>query len=232
MNKKNKKLFLLLTALLVISTTTKAQNNVFSAASPNGQTLWYRINPDNVSVSITFPSEYEEWTNCDQCPINIDYHAPSGNLIIPDTVYYGNNAYAVTAIASGALYSDSLISLYIPKTIIDIGWAGYGISSSGLQNITVDPENPVYDSRNNCNAIVHTATNTLVQCAYNTVIPNTVTTIGNGAFNNVSVPITFDIPSWITSIEENAFGGCKGLRNVNIPVGITNIPSDCFFSMS
>ncbi len=178
-------------------------------------------------MSLTFPGDCGEWWYCDHYPIQFGYHAPSGNLIIPDTVYYGNNAYAVTAMACGALYScDSLISLHIPKTMIDVGC---GIRASGLQNITVDPENPVYDSRNNCNAIVHTATNTLVKCAYNTVIPNTVTTIGNGAFNNVSVPITFDIPSWITSIEENAFGGCKGLRNVNIPAGITNIPSGCFF---
>ena len=223
-----KKLFLLLTAILVFCTTTKAQNYDFSAVSPNGQTLWYKINPDNVSVSITFPGDCEEWWDCDHYPINSGYHAPAGNLIIPDTVYYGNNAYAVTAMACGALYScDSLISLHIPKTMIDVGC---GIRASGLQNITVDPENPVYDSRNNCNAIVHTATNTLVKGAYNTVIPNTVTIIGNNAFENATVPITFDIPSWITSIGASAFIGCKGLKNVNIPAGITNIPSECFFS--
>ncbi len=223
-----KKLFLLLTAILVFCTTTKAQNYDFSAVSPNGQTLWYKINPDSVSVSLTFPGDCEEWWYCDHYLINSGYHAPAGNLIIPDTVYYGSNAYAVTAMACGALYScDSLISLHIPKTMIDVGC---GIRASGLQNITVDPENPVYDSRNNCNAIVHTATNTLVKGAYNTIIPNTVTIIGNNAFENATVPITFDIPSWITSIGESAFCGCKGLKNVNIPAGLTNIPSECFFS--
>ena len=42
--------------------------------------------------------------------------------------------------------------------------------------------NPVYDSRNNCNAIIETATNTLHSGCKTTIIPNSVTSIGAWAF--------------------------------------------------
>ena len=53
---------------------------------------------------------------------------------------------------------------------------------SGLDSITVESGNIVYDSRDNCNAIIETATNTLLRGCKNTIIPHSVTSIGDNAF--------------------------------------------------
>ena len=73
-----------------------------------------------------------------------------------------------------------------------------------LASIVVDKNNPVYDSRNNSNAIIETATNTLVSGCKTTVIPNSVTSIGSWAFSmNDLTSVT--IPDSVTSIGSWAF---------------------------
>ncbi len=76
-----------------------------------------------------------------------------------------------------------LTSLTIPNSVSSIDpLAFYGCSS--IASIKVNSGNSTYDSRNNCNAIIETASNTLAIGCKNTTIPNTVTTIGNSAFYN------------------------------------------------
>ena len=48
--------------------------------------------------------------------------------------------------------------------------------------MVVEPGNSTYDSRENCNAIVEKATNTIIDGCQNTTIPNSVTSIGDEAF--------------------------------------------------
>jgi len=107
---------------------------------------------------------------------------------------------------------------------------GYGAFSycSCLTSISVDNGNTVYDSRNNCNAIIETATNTLIAGCYNTVIPNNVTSIGNDAFSGCSGLTSVTIPNNVTSIGNYAFSGCSGLTSVTIPNSVTEIGYDAF----
>ena len=79
----------------------------------------------------------------------------------------------------------SLTSIEIPNSVTTIE-AGVFIGCYGLTNITVDENNLAYDSRNNCNAIIETASNTLVSGCQSTIIPNSVTTIGVEAFEYCS----------------------------------------------
>jgi hypothetical protein len=65
------------------------------------------------------------------------------------------------------------------------------------QHYVVDVNNPVYDSRNNCDAIIYKEGNLLVLGCANTVIPDTVTAVAGGAFRNVSFDNTFVIPSHV-----------------------------------
>ena len=51
-----------------------------------------------------------------------------------------------------------------------------------MTSIEVNSGNKVYDSRNNCNAIIETATNKLILGCKSTIIPNSVTSIGYYAF--------------------------------------------------
>lgn len=84
-----------------------------------------------------------------------------------------------------------------------------------LTAITVDANNPVYDSRDNCNAIIETATNTLVNACNNTVIPSTVTAIGRYAFQSFGFT-NFTIPASVTSIGDQGFSYCGSLSTLTV----------------
>jgi hypothetical protein len=87
---------------------------------------------------------------------------------------------------------------------------------SGLESIIVDSENKVYDSRNNCNAIIETSTNTLILGCKNTIIPQSVTSIGDYAFFGCSGLTSITIPSSVISIGIQAFWFCNNLTSVII----------------
>ena len=74
-----------------------------------------------------------------------------------------------------------LASITIPKTVTKIEWAAFALCER-LRSIAVDPENVIYDSRDNCNAIIETTSNTLILGCKTTIIPNSVTSIGSYAF--------------------------------------------------
>ena len=78
----------------------------------------------------------------------------------------------------------------------------------------VDANNPKYDSRENCNAIIETSSNTLIYGCQTTVIPNSVTSIGTSAFSGCSGLTSVTIPNSVTSIGGYAFSNCDGLQNV------------------
>ena len=59
-------------------------------------------------------------------------------------------------------------------------------------------------------------------------IPNSVTSIGNGAFRDCSGLTSVTIPNSVTSIGSNAFYGCTGLSSIVIPNSITRIASGTF----
>jgi hypothetical protein len=94
--------------------------------------------------------------------------------------------------------------------------------------MTVDSNNTTYDSRNNCNAIIQTSTNTLIQGCNNTVIPDSVTNIGTNAFYGCNSLTSITIPSGVTSIGNNAFNGCNGLTSIIIPNSVTSIGANVF----
>ena len=99
-----------------------------------------------------------------------------------------------------------LISLNIPKSVTSIGFRAFS-STYKLTSITVESGNPVYDSRDNCNAIIETSSNTLITGCGATVIPNTVAAIGDAAFFNAPYS-DVRIPASVTSIGKKAFAGC------------------------
>ena len=124
-----------------------------------------------------------------------------------------------------------IISLHIPSGVTTIGYAAFE-SCSGLTSITVSNENTVYDSRNNCNAIIETSTNTLIcGCKY-TTIPNTVTNIGDLAFYECKDLTSIVIPDSVTSIGERAFSRCYSLSSCTIGSGVTVINNDAFHDCS
>ena len=102
---------------------------------------------------------------------------------------------------------------------------------SRLTDIVVAVDNPIFDSRENCNAIIETASNTLIRGGANSFIPNSVTSIGNDAFSSSKGLTSFSIPNSVTTIGDNAFQFCTNLTRINIPNSVTYIGdyafSDC-----
>ena len=139
------------------------------------------------------------------------------SITIPDNV---------TAIGDRAFGGCSgLTSITIPDRVTSIGH-GVFWGCSGLMSIVVENSNSVYDSRNNCNAIIETSSNRLIGGCGTTKIPNSVTAIGNYAFGGYSGNIT--IPDSVTAIGYCAFMGCSGLTSITIPDGVTAIEDSAF----
>ena len=96
------------------------------------------------------------------------------NVIIPNSV---------TLIDIGAFADCSALTrVNIPQNVEIIGTYAFQNCSS-LSAITVDKNNEYYDSRNNCNAVIETDSDVLILGCKNTNIPNTVSQIGEGAFD-------------------------------------------------
>ena len=123
---------------------------------------------------------------------------------------------SVTNIDNGAFNECSaLTSIVIPSSVTSIGSSAF-LSCSGLTSIVVESDNQYYDSRDNCNALIETATNTLITGCQNSTIPNTVTTIAFWAFLNCSGLTSIEIPSSVTGISQQAFSNCKGLTTMRV----------------
>ena len=132
------------------------------------------------------------------------------NTIIPPSV---------TEIEESAFFGcSSLARISIPESVTEIGEDAFSGCSS-LKRITVSKDNNVYDSREDCNAIIHTESNTLIRGCENTIIPPSVTKIGNWAFSHCSSLTSITIPPSVTEIAKSAFYGCSSLTEVRIPKG-------------
>lgn len=159
---------------------------------------------------------------------NIGNKAFDGFHILKN-VTIGNN---VTTIGKNA-FADcfNLKSIFIPQSVTSIGTWVFN-ACSGLTTITVDSMNTIYDSRENCNALIETATNTLIAGCKNTIIPNSITSIGAMAFRHCHDLRDIEIPNSVTNIGTWAFAYCTGLTDITIPNSVISMGESAFENCS
>ena len=136
----------------------------------------------------------------------------------------------MTSIGENAFgYCENLKEIVIPANVKSIGDGAFEFCCN-LRHISVDSNNNVYDSHNNCNAIIHTDSKTLIVGCMNTIIPEGVQIIGQTAFTGRKGIDYLTIPEGVTKIGFYSFFCCK-LKSITLPSSIKEI-SDWMLSVS
>ena len=133
---------------------------------------------------------------------------------------------SVTTIEDHSFKCENLSSIVIGTGLTTIN--GNAISRNNLTSVKVESGNPKYDSRENCNALIETATNELILGCGRTIIPKSVTSIGKNAFSLCEKLTSITIPNSVTSIGNDAFRYCTALTSITIPNSVTSIGSEAF----
>ena len=205
------KKLLLLCLLMLLSLGAYAHD--IEVANTDGVTIYYVFTNDNSELAVSFRGDY----------YNSYSGEYSGNVVIPESVTFNGTAYPVTSIEALAFaYCSGLTGVEIPSSITTIKFDQF-VYCPNLSSITVSSGNSKYDSRNNCNAIIETASNTLMAGCRNTIIPNSVTSIYHDAFLGCSNLTSIDISSSVKNIGQGAFAYCSSLTSLIIPNSVTSI---------
>lgn len=149
-----------------------------------------------------------------------DYSGDTTNLVVPKWFLVDGTIRAVTAIGNDAFkQNESLVSITLPSTITSIGDNAFNncinlesVTFQGTSQLTVIGDN----SFESCYGLSEI------------IIPNSVTSIGIGAFAACGFEsITF--PEGVTVIGEGTFADCDGLASITIPSAIETIGELAFY---
>ncbi len=210
--------------MLLAGLVAQAGGIDFSAMSPSGHTLYYSITDKaRHEVEVVCPGETcgsgtnHPWDG---------YIKPFGKVVIPSIVSHDGVDYTVVSIGWNAFYSCyEMRSLTLPRTLRDFKTTAFEYCRN-MEEIIVDPANPVFDSRGGCNAIIKTADNQLVYGCRGTVIPSTVTSIAWYAFRGSGLA-AISIPPSVKHISDQAFYNCQ-LTEVTIPATVEDLDYAAF----
>ena len=189
------------------------------------------LNSISIPNSVTAIGEYAFWC----CKSLTSITIPNSVTSIGESAFWGCKSLtsitipnSVTSIGESAFRNcTSLTSITIPNSVTSIGKNALS-SCKSLTVIEVENGNTIYDSRNNCNAIIETISNTLIAGCKQTIIPNSVTSIGVRAFSGCSSLTSITIPNSVTNIGNGAFNGCSSLTSIVIPNSVTSIGEETF----
>ena len=199
-------------SIFIPATISKIENNAFS--------FW----PYSILSKIQVSKDNKFYDCRENCNAIIE---TSTNTLIAgcDNTHIPESVERISACAFSAV---KLKSLYIGPNIVSID--SVFADFFGLEEIKVSQFNKYYDSREDCNAIIETATNTLLKGCKNTMIPNSVKSLGVSSFATTNELETIDIPDSIDVIDEYAFCNCASLKKINIPQSTKRIGLFAFYN--
>ena len=204
-----------LLALLMMASRLFAYD--FEAICSTGQTLYYNINTDGISVTVTYP--------CDSGQNNYysGYEMPQGDLTIPDSVEYQGVTYAVTKIGAHAFYGCySLGAATLPNTLVEIGsYAFHGTNTNGYGHHLVIPDSVI---------IVGSEAFSWVS-VHELTIGESVQNIGYHAFDCSNLKIIHYNATHCNDVVSPPFGSSRN-RNINtltIGENVVYIPAKLFY---
>jgi len=122
---------------------------------------------------------------------------------------------------------NGLTSLVIPKSVTVIEKDNFELCEQ-LASLVVEQGNPMFDSRENCNAIIVTATDTLVHGCNGSTIPDSIEVIADYAFSQRRNLSSISIPDSVVYIGEFAFLCCFSLESDILLQGIHQVTRCCF----
>ena len=216
---KQIKLTFLLTMLMCIAGVKVFAHDI-EVKNNDGLTIYYNWMNNKTELSVSYRGyHYGEY-----------YNEYSGNVVIPKSVEYENKTYSVTSIGSYAFYNcTGLTSVTIPNSVTSIGFGAF-YNCNNLTSVNISDLEAwcriSFDS-NPLSYAHHLFLNG--KEVKELIIPNSVTSIGSGAFGGCTGLTSVYIPNSVTSIGDRAFAGCNNLTSVYIPNSVTSIGSSAFF---
>lgn len=200
--------------------------------------IFYNLKSDGVVVTYKTQGEFNSYSETVNIPATVSYLGTTYNVVgiddyafygcvglkqvsIPNTVYYiGVRAFAGCA---------WLESISIPASVTAIRSQAF-INCMNLQNMTVASGNAFYDSRNSCKGIIEKATSQLIAGCQKTIIPNSVTSVGEDAFYGDVKRSYITIPNSVDSIENYAFQECLSLNRITLGSSLKKIKDYAFIN--
>lgn len=186
-----------LTSITIPSATTTIDGTAFNYCSSLAMIV---VDPDNAI--------YDSRDNC-----NAIIETATNTLVVG--CKSTNIVNSVKAIGDYAFTGSGIIQVYIPASVEIISNLAF-VYCSQIESIVVDTPNSVYDSRDNCNAIIKTSSNALISASNNTIIPDSVKILQPQSFSarNITKMV---VPDSVKTIYPQIFDGCDNLKSLTIP---------------
>ncbi len=187
----------------------------FSALSSSGHRLYYTIVSDVAprTVKVVAPADDRYYYG-----VTWDgYTKPTGNVVVPDTVTYGQNTYTVIGLKNKCFKEcDGIVNISLPATIDSIGENAFYYCTA-LTSIVIP---------NSVKAIGEAA---FYYCAalQSVTLSDSLRCIGSSVFNSCWRLTSISIPSSVDSICDAAFGG-TGISSITIPSSVKFIGGSAF----
>ena len=171
------------------------------------------------------------------CGIEGDLKLPKFLRVLGGNAF--SDSYSITAVTIPNFVTslgEDIFAHCTNLTTLNVGYSSATITANtfgrrnNITTITVDERNRVYDSRNDCNAIIETSSDTVLFGCKGTVIPNDIVRVGNESFSDCNGLTNISVPASVTSIGQYAFSDSSDLTSISLSDGLTTIEKYAFAS--